>query len=113
MSISLRRIAASVAFSLLLLAACATQADAGPLGGLAAYGTCQTGCNTVVCACYAAFGVTFGAAGVAAIPACGAAQGVCMAACAQMTLAAIVAPTPSITITISTAHLCADATCQL
>ncbi|GFH17887.1 uncharacterized protein HaLaN_14609, partial [Haematococcus lacustris] len=93
-SLTLRRIAASVAFAVLLLAACATQADAGPLGALAAYGACQTGCNTVVCACYAALGVTFGAVGVAAIPACGAAQGVCMAACAQMTLAAVVAPTP-------------------
>ena len=55
-------------------------------GGLLAYGICQTGCNTVVVACYAAAGFTFGTvtagAGVpAAVLACNAAQGTCMASC--------------------------------
>jgi len=64
---------------------------AGPL----AYGICQTGCNAVAVACYAAAGVTFGTvtagAGVpAAIVACNAALGVCMAAC----VAAGLSPTP-------------------
>lgn len=64
---------------------------AGPL----AYGICQTGCNAVVVACYAAAGFTFGTvtagAGVpAAIVACNAALGVCMAGC----IAAGFAPTP-------------------
>ena len=56
-------------------------ADGGPL----AYGICQTGCNSVAVACYAAAGATFGTvtagAGVpAAILACNAALGTCMAA---------------------------------
>ncbi|KAI9558907.1 hypothetical protein GHT06_015696 [Daphnia sinensis] len=64
---------------------------AGPL----AYGICQTGCNAVVVACYAGAGFTFGTvtagAGVpAAIIACNAALGVCMAGC----IAAGFAPTP-------------------
>ena len=55
---------------------------AGPLS----YGICQTGCNTVVVACYAGAGLTFGTvtAGVgipAAAIACNSALGVCMAAC--------------------------------
>ncbi|KAL6758655.1 hypothetical protein V8C86DRAFT_1787664 [Haematococcus lacustris] len=75
----------------MVLAACTPQADAGPLTALATYGACQSGCNIAVASCYTVAGGVFG---VAAIPACGAAQGVCMAACAQMTLAAIVAPTP-------------------
>ena len=54
--------------------------------GLLAYGICQTGCNTVWVACVAAAGgvagVSTGGVGVpAAILACNAAQGVCMAAC--------------------------------
>lgn len=65
-------------------------ADAGPL----AYGICQTGCNAIVVSCYAAAGFTFGTvtagAGVpAAIIACNAALGTCMAAC----IAAGFAPT--------------------
>ena len=57
-------------------------ADGGPL----AYGICQTGCNSLAVACYAAAGATFGTvtagAGVpAAILACNAALGTCMAAC--------------------------------
>lgn len=64
---------------------------AGPLS----YGICQTGCNAVVVACYAAAGFTFGTvtagAGVpAAIVACNAALGVCMAGC----IAAGFAPIP-------------------
>lgn len=63
--------------------------------GLLAYGICQTGCNACVVACYAAAGATFGTitagAGVpAALIACNAAQGVCMAAC----VAAGLSPTP-------------------
>lgn len=57
-------------------------AHGGPLG----YGICQTGCNAVAVACYAAAGVTFGTvtagAGVpAAIVTCNSALGVCMAGC--------------------------------
>ncbi|EFX79607.1 hypothetical protein DAPPUDRAFT_319502 [Daphnia pulex] len=64
---------------------------AGPL----AYGIYQSGCNAVVVACYAAGGFTFGTvtagAGIpAAIIACNAGLGVCMAAC----IAAGFAPTP-------------------
>lgn len=63
--------------------------------GLLAYGICQTGCNACVVACYAAAGFTFGtvtagAAVPAALIACNAAQGVCMAAC----VAAGLSPTP-------------------
>lgn len=61
----------------------------------ASYGICQTGCNGVACACYAASGATFGTvtAGIgvpAAIAACNAALGTCMAAC----VAALIAPIP-------------------
>jgi len=67
----------AVCFLLLL-----TLSSAGPL----AYGICQTGCNSVWVACVAAAGgvagVSTGGAGVpAAIMACNAANGVCMAAC--------------------------------
>ena len=63
--------------------------------GLLAYGICQTGCNTVWVACVAAAGGTAGVStgGVAvpaAIVACNAAQGTCMAAC----VAAGLSPTP-------------------
>ena len=63
--------------------------------GLIAYGVCQTGCNALAVACYAAAGFTFGVAtaGVAipaSIVACNTALGVCMAACAPV----ILAPTP-------------------
>lgn len=66
-------------------------AESGPL----AYGICQTGCNAMVVACYAAAGFTFGTvtagAGIpAAIVGCNSALGVCMAAC----IAAGFAPTP-------------------
>ena len=70
----------------------------GPMiiqGGPAAYGICQTGCNTVWVACVAGAGGTAGvstggAAVPAAIAACNTAQGVCMAAC----IAAGLMPTP-------------------
>jgi hypothetical protein len=75
----------------LIVASCMTTSDAGPL----AYGVCQTGCNAIVVACYAAAGFTFGTvtggAGVpASIVACNASLGTCMAAC----VAAGFAPTP-------------------
>lgn len=64
-------------------------------GGILAYGICQSGCNAVAVACYAAAGFTFGtiSAGVAippAIIACNSALGVCMVACAGVALT----PTP-------------------
>jgi hypothetical protein len=53
------------------------------------------GCNTVVVACYAAAGVTFGTvaapAAPAAIIACNTALGTCSATCATV---ALLAPTP-------------------
>lgn len=58
---------------------------AGVAGGPLAYGICQTGCATVVVACYSAAGAVFGAvAAVAATPAvaaCNTAYGTCQAAC--------------------------------
>ena len=59
---------------------------------LPVYGLCQTGCNTAWVACYAAAGlvagtVTAGAAVPAAALTCNAQQGLCMAACAAMTIA--------------------------
>ncbi|KZT72154.1 hypothetical protein DAEQUDRAFT_723321 [Daedalea quercina L-15889] len=72
--------------------AMAAPAFAGPI----AYGICQTGCNTVAVACYAAAGFTFGTviaapAAPAAIIACNAALGTCSAVCASV---ALFAPTP-------------------
>ena len=66
-------------------------AGAGPL----AYGVCQTGCNAIVVACYAAAGFTFGTvtggAGIpASVVACNTSLGFCMASC----VAAGFAPTP-------------------
>lgn len=74
-------------FALLLSSACS-----GPV----AAGICYAGCATVVVACFAAAGFTFGTvpgAQIAAVPAlaaCNTAFGVCEAAC----VAALVAPTP-------------------
>ena len=64
-------------------------------GGFFAYGICQTGCNAVAVACYAAAGFTFGTItggiGVpASIVACNSALGTCMASCVLAGLA----PTP-------------------
>ncbi|TRM64791.1 hypothetical protein BD626DRAFT_489882 [Schizophyllum amplum] len=70
--------------------ALATAVAAGPI----AYGICQTGCNTLAVACYAAAGFTFGVALPAAPPvilACNAGLGTCSAACATV---ALLAPTP-------------------
>lgn len=63
---------------------------AGPL----AYGICQSGCNALVVSCYAAARFTFGTVTVglgtpAAIIACNAALGTCMAGC----VAAGISPT--------------------
>eukprot|EP00392_Amoebophrya_sp_AT5.2_P003700 g3705.t1 len=75
------------------------RATAGPVAAVATYGTCQTGCNTAYVSCCAIAGATAGTftlgIGVpAALAACSAAQGVCMAGCAGMTVAAVAAPTP-------------------
>jgi hypothetical protein len=64
---------------------------AGPLS----YGLCQTGCNALAVACYAAAGLTFGTvtAGIgapAAAIACNVALGTCMTGC----IAAGFSPTP-------------------
>ncbi|KAH6901375.1 hypothetical protein BKA70DRAFT_1307268 [Coprinopsis sp. MPI-PUGE-AT-0042] len=80
----------------LTLAAASLIAFVGQVNaGLIMYGICQTGCNTVAVACYAAAGFTFGtiAAPVApaAIVACNGALGTCSAACATVGL---FAPTP-------------------
>ncbi|KAK0232361.1 hypothetical protein EDD85DRAFT_956211 [Armillaria nabsnona] len=84
----LSRAFACLATSLVL----APQAYAGPI----AYGICQTGCNTMAVACYAAAGATFGtvvaaAAAPAVILACNASLGTCSTACATV---ALFAPTP-------------------
>lgn len=81
----------SVCILVLIMVGGLPTADAG----LFSYGICQTGCNAVAVACYAAAGFTFGTvtAGVAvppAIIACNSALGVCMAACAGIALT----PTP-------------------
>mmetsp|Transcript_21124 Transcript_21124/g.27209 ORF Transcript_21124/g.27209 Transcript_21124/m.27209 type:complete len:84 (+) Transcript_21124:2290-2541(+) len=61
------------------------------MGGLLTYGVCQSGCNVAWGSCYAALGLVAGAStGGAALPpaavACNTQQGVCMAACAWMSL---------------------------
>ena len=71
----------------------------GLLAALGAYATCQTGCNTIWVACYAAAGavagtVTAGAATPAVILGCNGALGTCMAACWVATAGAGIAPTP-------------------
>ena len=65
---------------------------------IAVYGICQTGCNAAWVACYGAAGIVAGTVGPAAPPTilaaagyCNAQQGVCMAACASMTVLAGVA----------------------
>ncbi|KAA1466928.1 hypothetical protein DENSPDRAFT_926240 [Dentipellis sp. KUC8613] len=62
------------------------------MGGPISYAICQTGCNAVVVACYAAAGFQFGtvlaAAAPASIVACNSALGTCSAACAGITLLA-------------------------
>ncbi|QDS77261.1 hypothetical protein FKW77_003660 [Venturia effusa] len=75
---------------LLTITALATTTTAGPLG----YGICQAGCSSIVMACYAAagftWGATLGASAPATIVACNAAYGTCQAACASVLLT----PTP-------------------
>ncbi|TFK33514.1 cysteine-rich protein [Crucibulum laeve] len=63
--------------------------------GIISYGICQTGCNVLAVACYAAAGFTFGtvvaaAAAPPAILACNAGLGTCSSACAVVALT----PTP-------------------
>ncbi|RMX68462.1 hypothetical protein DD238_006490 [Peronospora effusa] len=71
------------AIALVVLGIASThKVTAGPL----AYGICQTGCNAIVVACYAAAGAVFGPAVIA----CNVALGTCMASC----VAAGCAPTP-------------------
>lgn len=64
------------------------------LAGPAAYGVCQSGCASVVMACYSAAGFTWGATTGASAPpsiaACNTAYGTCQAACA----ATILGPAP-------------------
>jgi hypothetical protein len=87
-------VAAALAIIFILaLASTPKMADAGILGILG-YGMCQTGCNGVAVACYAAAGFTFGTVTAgAAVPAvilgCNAALGTCMAACAAVTLSPV------------------------
>lgn len=73
-----------------------SKAEGGILSAIAGYGVCQTGCNGGWVMCVAAAGgiagVSTGGVAVApAILACNVLQGICMAACAGMTL---IAPTP-------------------
>jgi hypothetical protein len=80
----------AVAIVLVLLAVL-SGLNAGP----AAYGICQTGCNCLAVACYAAAGFTFGtvtagAGTPAVIIGCNSALGTCMVAY----IAAGFAPTP-------------------
>ena len=76
--------------ALVLICTLPLMVSSGPL----AYGICQTGCNALAVACYAAagatMGVTFGASAPASVIACNAALGVCMSGC----VAAGFAPTP-------------------
>lgn len=85
------KLASAAILSVLALFA-STPVNAGPI----AYGICQTGCNTMAVACYAAAGFQFGtvvaaAAAPATILGCNAALGTCSAACATV---ALMAPTP-------------------
>jgi hypothetical protein len=85
-----------VRFLLLPLCVLFATVNAGPGAVALCYTACNTGCMT----CYAAAGVTFGTTPVgwwaalwgapAAVAACGAIQGSCMAACTAL----VVAPTP-------------------
>ncbi|PNW84627.1 hypothetical protein CHLRE_03g151950v5 [Chlamydomonas reinhardtii] len=79
--------------SLLALAILATAFSATHAGPIA-YGICQTGCNALAVACYAAAGFTFGvpswgAAIPATVLACNAGLGTCMAACVAAGLSPI------------------------
>ena len=81
----------NIIFVVLIIVANYAPSDAGPLS----YGICQTGCNALAVACYAAAGFTFGTVtagtGVpAVILGCNAGLGICMGSC----IAAGFAPTP-------------------
>lgn len=75
-----------LSITFLSLVAMANLVHAGPLG----YGVCQAGCASVVMACYAAAGFTWGATAGATAPAtivaCNLAFGKCEAACAAVLL---------------------------
>jgi hypothetical protein len=91
--LGIMKLTALVAATLFLLATAPTGAHAG-LFGLLGYGACQSGCNALAVACYAAGGATFGTvtagAGVpAVILGCNAALGTCMAACATVALSPV------------------------
>ncbi|ROV98495.1 hypothetical protein VPNG_08559 [Cytospora leucostoma] len=72
---------------MLAVLAIATAVSAGPI----AYAICQAGCASIVTACYAAAGATFGTVAAPAAPAailgCNSAFGTCQAACAVVALA--------------------------
>jgi hypothetical protein len=80
-----------VSIPLTVAAMFASSVTAGPLG----YAACQAGCATVVMACYAAGGATWGATlgttAPATIIACNSAYASCQAVCATV---ALWAPTP-------------------
>ncbi|KAI0633791.1 cysteine-rich protein [Trametes polyzona] len=80
----------TVAASIALATSAVPAANAALIG----YGICQTGCNTLAVACYAAAGYTFGTvvagpAAPAVIMGCNAALGKCSAACAVTLLAPV------------------------
>ncbi len=64
-------------FLLILLLIIPNLVSSGPLS----YAACQTACNKGAVSCYTSAGVVFG---VGAVPACGLAQGACMAACTPL-----------------------------
>ncbi|USP72936.1 hypothetical protein yc1106_00210 [Curvularia clavata] len=72
--------------SVALLTFTTGRVSAGHIG----YGICQAGCASVVMACYAAagytWGATMGATAPASIIACNSAFGTCQAACAAVLL---------------------------
>ncbi|OQV18846.1 hypothetical protein BV898_07102 [Hypsibius exemplaris] len=81
----------AIFLAVLLVLATMVGPSEGGISGAFAYPLCQTGCNTAWVACLAGLGVvagtaTAGAAAPAAVLACNAAQGICMAACAAMCL---------------------------
>ena len=72
--------------ALTLVLAMVTKLTEAGIVGMAAYGICQSGCNAVTVACYAAAGfifgtVTMGLGTPAAVVACSVSQGLCMAGC--------------------------------
>ncbi|KAF6202579.1 hypothetical protein GE061_002977 [Apolygus lucorum] len=90
------RMAASTTTTIVLAFLIASSLFVGSDGGPIAAGICYAGCASIVVACFAAAGFTFGTvpgAQIAAVPAlagCNTAFGVCEAAC----VAALVTPVP-------------------